>query len=138
MQARKVRIESQNRKGKYYYVDLENKTCSCPEFFFRMRHIGGVCKHIVAAEDSLKSDKPPSVIDKEYLKNRQKRAKELGQYEAEQERKERVYDELVLFVREKKEAYSTEVIDRFGADALDDMIRLGEITEKDGKIRLLE
>jgi superfamily II DNA or RNA helicase len=33
-------------KNKYYDVDIENKTCSCPDFNFRQNK----CKHIVATE----------------------------------------------------------------------------------------
>jgi superfamily II DNA or RNA helicase len=35
-----------NEKNKYYDVDIENKTCTCPDFNFRQNK----CKHIVATE----------------------------------------------------------------------------------------
>ena len=37
---------SLNEKNKYYDVDIENKTCTCPDFNFRQNK----CKHIVATE----------------------------------------------------------------------------------------
>jgi SWIM zinc finger len=37
---------SVKEKNKYYDVDIENKTCSCPDFNFRQNK----CKHIVATE----------------------------------------------------------------------------------------
>ncbi|HEX2408707.1 MAG TPA: SWIM zinc finger family protein, partial [Nitrososphaeraceae archaeon] len=37
---------SLKEKNKYYDVDIENKTCSCPDFNFRQTK----CKHIVATE----------------------------------------------------------------------------------------
>ena len=37
---------SLKEKNKYYDVDIENKTCSCPDFNFRKNK----CKHIVATE----------------------------------------------------------------------------------------
>ena len=33
-------------KTKYYDVDIENKTCTCPDFKFKLHK----CKHIVATE----------------------------------------------------------------------------------------
>ena len=33
-------------KNRYYDVDIENKTCTCPDFSFRQTK----CKHIVATE----------------------------------------------------------------------------------------
>jgi predicted nucleic acid-binding Zn finger protein len=37
---------SVKEKNKYYDVDIENKTCTCPDFNFRQNK----CKHIVAIE----------------------------------------------------------------------------------------
>ena len=37
---------SLKEKNKYYDVDIENKTCTCPDFNFRQNK----CKHIVATE----------------------------------------------------------------------------------------
>ena len=34
------------QKNKYYDVDIQNKTCTCPDFNFRQNK----CKHIVATE----------------------------------------------------------------------------------------
>ena len=40
------RVRSSKEKGKFYYVNLENKSCSCPDFKFRSTK----CKHILATE----------------------------------------------------------------------------------------
>lgn len=46
------RVRSSKEKEKFYCVNLENKTCSCPDFKFRSTK----CKHILATElISLKS-----------------------------------------------------------------------------------
>jgi superfamily II DNA or RNA helicase len=44
---RKVfKVRSSKEKSKFYYVDAQNKTCSCPDFRFRLTK----CKHIFATE----------------------------------------------------------------------------------------
>jgi superfamily II DNA or RNA helicase len=42
----RVRSSIKDKKSKYYDVDIENKTCTCPDFNFRKNK----CKHIVATE----------------------------------------------------------------------------------------
>jgi len=40
------RVRSQEKADKFYSVDAEIKTCTCPDFNFRFLK----CKHIIAAE----------------------------------------------------------------------------------------
>src|SRR5215212_6942367 len=42
----RVRSSLKDKKNKYYEVDIENKTCTCPDFNFKKNK----CKHIVATE----------------------------------------------------------------------------------------
>ena len=42
----RVRSSIKDKKNKYYEVDIENKTCTCPDFNFKKNK----CKHIVATE----------------------------------------------------------------------------------------
>jgi superfamily II DNA or RNA helicase len=44
---RLFKVKSSGKEGnKYYSVDIENKTCTCPDFVFKLNK----CKHIVAIE----------------------------------------------------------------------------------------
>src|SRR5215216_3882343 len=45
-QKKLFRVRSSKEKSKFYDVDAENKTCSCPDFKFRLTK----CKHILAIE----------------------------------------------------------------------------------------
>ena len=51
-QKRLFRVRSSKEKSKFYDVDVENKTCSCPDFKFRLTK----CKHILAIEFVSPSD----------------------------------------------------------------------------------
>jgi superfamily II DNA or RNA helicase len=51
-QKRLFRVRSSKEKSKFYDVDIENKTCSCPDFKFRLTK----CKHILAIEFVSPSD----------------------------------------------------------------------------------
>ncbi|MBU1975941.1 MAG: SWIM zinc finger family protein [Nanoarchaeota archaeon] len=134
----KYKVESQSKKGTFYYVDLSAKTCSCPEYNFRMRKIGGICKHINAVEEYVSGEEHPTVLTKDEKKKRQKHVKELGKHAKEIDEKEKKYSEIISYVKEQREVDSISLIEKFGQEYVDDMIRLGELLEKDGKIRLLE
>lgn len=43
---RLFKVRSSKEKNKYYNVDIENRTCTCPDFKFKLNK----CKHIVATE----------------------------------------------------------------------------------------
>jgi superfamily II DNA or RNA helicase len=45
-QKKLFRVRSSKQKAKFYDIDTENKTCSCPDFKFRLTK----CKHILATE----------------------------------------------------------------------------------------
>jgi superfamily II DNA or RNA helicase len=51
-QKKLFRVRSSKEKSKFYDVDAENKTCSCPDFRFRLTK----CKHILATEFVSPSD----------------------------------------------------------------------------------
>jgi superfamily II DNA or RNA helicase len=54
-QKRLFRVRSSKEKSKFYDVDIKNKTCSCPDFKFRLIK----CKHIIATEFLSPSDASP-------------------------------------------------------------------------------
>jgi superfamily II DNA or RNA helicase len=45
-QEKLFRVMSSKQTGKFYDIDAQNKTCSCPDYKFRQRK----CKHILATE----------------------------------------------------------------------------------------
>lgn len=42
----KYKVDSTSTNGKYYEVDLDQPSCTCPAFKFYAQRKGGVCKHI--------------------------------------------------------------------------------------------
>lgn len=57
------KVESASRKGKFYTVDPDKPSCDCAHFIFRMRKIGGVCKHITEVRKLIKpNEKKPDKI----------------------------------------------------------------------------
>ncbi len=101
------KVESSSQKGKFYTVDLEKGTCTCPHFLLRLKSVHGLCKHIEAAKD--KSEK----------------------------RDVKSYGRVIEYVRKKGEVDSLELIKKFGEQAVDDLLSRGELIEQEGKIRIL-
>ncbi len=102
------KIESSSRKGKFYIVDLGKGTCTCPHFVLRLKRVHGMCKHMGAVKD--KSEK----------------------------RDVKGYGKVIDYVQKKGQVESLELIKKFGEEAVDDLIRRGELAEKEGRIRVLE
>ena len=102
-----------------------------------MRKIGGICKHINAVEEYIVHGrkKEPTVID---VKKRKKELKRKGRQITEIEEKEKAYNEILEFVKKNKEVESLVLLKKFGEEHVDDLIRLGELIEENGRIRILE
>lgn len=79
----KFNVES-HIKGKYYIVDLNKETCTCPHYMFRMSKIGDECKHLKAVREK-------------YAKKTSKKSKNLLDY-----------------VKEKVSVDSIEALDKYG------------------------
>lgn len=101
------KVESSSGK-KFYVVDLDKGTCTCPHFVLRLRKIHGVCKHMQAVKDKC------------------------------EDRDDECYSKIVDYVKEKKEVDSLELIERYNSEAVDDLLSRGELIEKGGRIRVLE
>lgn len=95
-------------KGKYYIVDPQKGTCTCPHYRFRMARIGGLCKHLQAVKDKA------------------------------QKRDVKTYNKIIDFVKKNKEIDSLTLIKKFSEEAIDDLLSTGELIEEEGKIRVLE
>ena len=103
----KYKVESEHQKGKFYIVDLNGPSCTCPHFLLRLKRTHGICKHISAVKD--KSEK----------------------------RDVKSYGKIIGYIQKKGEADSLELIKKFGEEAVDDLLSRGEIIEEQGKIRIL-
>jgi predicted nucleic acid-binding Zn finger protein len=110
------KVESASRKGKFYVVDPDKPWCDCADYRFREMKRKGVCKHIKAV--------------REYVAQTQQKTLQKEQKKT---------DEVVAFIEEKGgEVDALELIDRFGDEKVDRLLQLGEIIEKQGKIKILK
>jgi len=101
-------------KGKFYKVDLNGPSCTCPHFLIRMKKIGEECKHINAVKERYGKVKQVS------LKNKNKS------------------DKILDFVRKKGSADAMELIKKFGEKGVDDLIKRGDLIEERGVVKVLE
>ena len=102
------KVESSSRKGKFYIVDLNNGTCTCPHYILRLRKVHGFCKHMEAVKDKV------------------------------EERDSESYSKIIDYVKDKKQVESIELIKKFSEEAVDDLLSRGELIEREGKVRILE
>lgn len=109
------KVESSSKKGKFYTVDIMKPFCNCPQFMFRLVKTGGKCKHIINVEEHFrkktKTKKDGKSFDKEIIIN---------------------------FIRKNKDVDSIILINKFGEEAVDSLIRNAEVIEFKGKIKVLE
>jgi hypothetical protein len=101
------KVES-SKKGKFYVVDLDKETCTCPHFRVRLARIHGMCKHMQAVKDKV------------------------------EKRDDKTYESIIDYINEKGEIDSLKLINKFGEDAVDDMLSRGELIERDGLICILD
>ena len=110
------KVESDSTKGKFYTVDPDKPWCDCADYRFREMKRKGICKHIKAV--------------REYIEQTQQKDLKKVQEAA---------DDIVAFLdKEGGEVDSMELIEEFGEEKVDSLIKLGEIIEQHGKIRLLK
>jgi len=108
-------VESSSKKGTFYNVDPKKPWCDCAAFKFRELRRKGVCKHIQAVREH---------IEKTQQKTLQKTEKKLGS--------------ITEYISEKGQVDSIELIDKFGEETVDRMIKNGELIEHNGKITILK
>ncbi|MBD3204222.1 hypothetical protein GF327_08050 [Candidatus Woesearchaeota archaeon] len=102
------RVESSSTKGKFYKVNIKEETCTCPDYIFRARKRGGVCKHIRA------------VIEKFRKKNTSN------------------FEKIKAAIKEHGEIDTAKLLKEFDEDLIDKLIQQGEVIEYKGKLRILE
>ena len=102
------KVRSEHNPNKFYLVDIDKRTCTCPNFRFRMSRMKGVCKHIIAVEENL----------------RQKSGS--------------IYSKIIEFVRKNGEVDSLMLIKKFGEEAVEELIKIGELIEEKGTVKILE
>lgn len=131
------KVESASHPGTWYIVNLASRTCTCPEFVFRMKRIGGICKHISAVEER-SAGIAPTVVTKEMRHAREKELRKDAKSRSEAEEKKKAYDSITSYIRVRGTMDTIDLINVFGEDAVNDLIRLGELIEKAGKVRVLD
>ncbi len=108
-------VESSSKKGLFYKVDPQKPWCDCPEYKFREIRRKGICKHIKAV--------------REYIEQTQQ--KTLG--------KENASPSVEKFIDSHGgKIDSIELIEKFGEETVDSMIKRGELIEENGKISILK
>jgi hypothetical protein len=110
------KAESGSRKGKWYKVDIKKPWCDCAHFRFREMKRRGVCKHIKAVRE---------YVEKTQQKTLANEQKEMESVTAFIEKKGGEVDSLVL-------------IEKFGEEKVNSLIQLGELIERQGKIKILK
>jgi len=94
--------------GVYYDVWPEKPFCSCPAFKFKNTKGGGMCKHLEAVREMVLM------------------AGKKG------------HDKILNEIAQKGQVDSLELVKKYGEEAINDLIHMGEIIEENGKIRLLK
>ncbi|MBW2990039.1 SWIM zinc finger family protein [Candidatus Woesearchaeota archaeon] len=100
------KVESRT-PGRYYIVDPEKRSCTCPHYRFRLARSGGLCKHLRFLQDKL---------DKKEAKS---------------------CSGMIDYIKKKGDVDSLELIKKFGESALDSLLEKGELIEDKGKVKLL-
>ncbi|NQU78935.1 SWIM zinc finger family protein [Candidatus Woesearchaeota archaeon] len=107
-------IESSSEKGTFYTVEPDKPWCDCPTYKFRELRRKGLCKHIKAVREYLEN------IDES--SNKQEKTDKIHQY----------------IENEGGEAESIAMIDKFGEEIVNKLIKAGDIIENSGKIKILK
>ncbi len=110
----RFKVESSSKKGNFYHVNVVQPFCDCPNFMFREIKVHGECKHIKAV--------------KEYIEKHKKKG--LEKYADR-------YEQIISFVKDKKEVDSVELIEKFSEQEVNELIKKGELLEQRNVIRLL-
>lgn len=112
-------VESEHKKGIFYKVYPSQPFCDCPQFMYRELKLQGECKHIKAVRD---------YINKKKIKVKEKIGK-IGNGNTAA---------IISYVRDKKEVDSVGLIEKFGEDKVNELLKKADLIEFKGKIRLLE
>ena len=75
-----MKFESLTKPGKFYEVDVNAGTCTCPHYQNRMKYLKGVCKHLTACINEVTKigDKELELLS--FIKER----KQIGYFDLEQ------------------------------------------------------
>ncbi|NOZ81422.1 MAG: SWIM zinc finger family protein [DPANN group archaeon] len=102
------KVESASKKGRFYTVDVAQRTCDCPAFRFRYQKRGLLCKHLEAAID----------YDEEFGHER--------------------YQKVIDLVRKEGPINTVTILEMFDEDTVNELIQKGELIEERGKLRILD
>ncbi|MBN1386677.1 hypothetical protein JW968_06950 [Candidatus Woesearchaeota archaeon] len=102
------RIPSSSQKNQFYEVDPKKKSCTCAQYLFRARKVGGTCKHIDAVLEHLGS-----------MKKNEK-------------------EELLEVVKKLGPIDFVKLAESYSEDLINQLIDSGDLIEEKGRIRLLK
>ena len=107
-------VHSSSNPDKTYTVDMNKLFCSCPAYMFRMRAQGKECKHIEAVRKIAGNVKKEN--DEKILNNA---------------------DEVIKFIQDNysDDGIDTlELVEKYGDEMIDELIRSGQLLEMQGKV----
>jgi len=119
------KVESSSKKGKFYEVDINKPFCTCPAFMFREMKKHGVCKHIAEAREFAVKKRAKDASGKAVRKGSIKKGED-------------IYMKTVEFVKEEGEVDSVKLMEKFGDEIVDELIKKGELIERRGRVRVLD
>jgi hypothetical protein len=106
-----------------------------------MKRIHGLCKHLLAVEayEQKKEGmgKEPTILTSKDVQTRKQQEKKKRKEILASEEREAVYARIKLYVEQHTGCTAVHLISLFGEEPVQDMLRLGELYEHQGKIQLL-
>jgi predicted nucleic acid-binding Zn finger protein len=133
------KVESSSHPGTWYLVHLDPCSCTCPEYQFRMKRIQGICKHISAVEDFVhKTSKVKTTLTKDEVRITARQRKSAAKERQSETVRQEKFAKIIAYVRLRGEVQIIDLIAFFGEESVQDLIRLGELLEKSGKVSVLE
>lgn len=112
------KVESEHKRGTFYKVFPSQPFCDCPQFMYRELKLHGECKHIKAVREFIQEKK---------IKVKEKIIK-ASKDDAS----------IINYVKSKKEVNSIELIEKFGEDKVNELLKKADLIEFKGKIKVLE
>ncbi len=109
-------VESSSSKGKWYTVDPKKPWCDCPAYKFKHIKSKSACKHIKAVREYIERTQQETLVDEQQST-----------------------DAVIAYVEKNGGSVdSIKLVNKFGEDKVDSLIKQGEIIENKGKIQILK
>ncbi|MBW2968093.1 SWIM zinc finger family protein [Candidatus Woesearchaeota archaeon] len=109
-------VESGSKPGKFYHVDIKKPWCDCPAYKFRYLKSKSMCKHMKAVKEW----------------------QEINEREKKLEEEKTIEMMVEHLVEAGGEVDSVKLIELYGEEMVDRLIKSGEAVEQGGKIIILK